>query len=155
MYRILGVVMIGLVVACSSFDSASGGEEFEGWRQENGIDTYFIKTPARASENAVTKGDPAMMQSTCMESAKLQALDNLIRKMVGESVEAQSGMLDGQATNYAVTSIRNGEIKGVQQKECAPSGKSSSWENCVCIHFVSGKNLKKKIEFEVQKAAAQ
>lgn len=138
------------IMNCSSATHVAGGEEFEGWRSENGIDTFYVRTSARASENAIEKDDQEMMKTTCMEAAKLQALDNMIRKMIGETVEAQSGMLDGQATNYAITSIRSGVIKGVQTKECAPRG--GSWKNCECIHYVSGPNLKKEIEFQVQKA---
>jgi hypothetical protein len=139
-----------LIAFCSSATHVAGGEEFEGWKTENGIDTFYVRTSARASENAIEKDDPEMMKTTCMEAAKLQALDNMIRKMIGETVEAQSGMLDGQATNYAITSIRDGVIKGVQNKECAPRG--GSWKNCECIYFASGRNLKKQVEFEVQKA---
>ncbi len=135
---------------CSSATHVAGGEEFEGWKSENGIDTYYIRTSARASENAIEKDDQEMMKATCMEASKLQALDNMIRKMIGETIEAQSGMLDGQATNFAIQSIRSGVIKGVQNKECAPRG--GSWKNCECIHFVSGPNLKKEIEFQVKKA---
>lgn len=142
-----GLFFIGF---CSSATRVAGGEEFEGWRSENGIDTFYVRTAARASENAIEKDDQEMMKSTCMEAAKLQALDNMIRKMIGETVEAQSGVLDGQATNYAITSIRSGVIKGVQTKECAPRG--GSWKNCECIHYASGPNLKKEIEFQVKKS---
>jgi hypothetical protein len=147
--------MMTWFVACSSVDTVRGGEQLEGWRREGEIDVYYVKTPARASELAISKGDPAMMKTTCMESAKLQAMDNIIRKMVGETVEAQSGMLDGQATNLAVTSLRSGQIKGVQQKECAPAGEGGSWQNCECVHYVSGPNLKKQVQIEVTKAAGR
>lgn len=135
---------------CSSASNIVGGEEFEGWKTENGIDTFYVKTSARASENAIEKNDKEMMKNTCIEAAKLIALDNMIRKMIGETLEAQSGVLDAQATNFAITSIRSGVIKGVNTKECAARGEN--WINCECVHFVSGKNLKKQIQFEVQKA---
>ncbi|MCS7206081.1 MAG: hypothetical protein NZ853_10330 [Leptospiraceae bacterium] len=136
---------------CSSATRVAGGEQFEGWHSENGIDTFYVRTAARASENAIKKQDEEMMKVTCIESAKLQAMDNIIRKMIGETIEAQSGMLDGQATSYAITSIRSGVIKGVNTKECAPRG--GSWQNCECIHYVSGTNLKREVELEVKKAA--
>lgn len=142
--------LVLLNLSCSSASNIVGGEEFEGWKTENGIDTYYVKTSARASENAIEKDDQEMMKNTCMEAAKLIALDNMIRKMIGETLEAQSGMLDAQATNYAITSIRSGVIKGVSTKECKAT--SENWKNCVCVNFVSGKNLKKQIQFEVQKA---
>ncbi len=153
----MSILFIGLIAyiifycaSCSSATNIVGGEEFEGWKSENGIDTFYVRTSARASENAIEKDDQEMMKSSCTEASKLQALDNMIRKMIGETIEAQSGMLDGQATNFAITSIRSGVIKGVQTKECGSIG--GSWKNCQCIHFVSGRNLKKQIEFEVQKA---
>mgnify|MGYP005851532315 CR=1 FL=1 len=153
MQRIMIAGMAALLATCASVDSVNGGEQLEGWKREGEIDVYYTKTPARASELAINKGDPAMMKTTCMESSKLQAMDNIIRKMVGESVEAQSGMLDGQTTNYAITSLRNGQIKGVQQKECAPTAEGGSWQNCECVHYVSGPNLKKQVQIEVTKAA--
>lgn len=136
--------------SCASATNIIGGEEFEGWKSEQGIDTFYVRTSARASENAIERDDQEMMKVSCIEASKLQALDNIIRKMIGETIEAQSGMLDGQATNFAITSIRSGVVKGVQTKECSSLG--GSWKNCQCIHFVSGRNLKKQIEFEVQKA---
>ncbi len=151
--KILGVIFGYLVLlnfSCSSASNIVGGEEFEGWKTENGIDTYFVKTSARASENAIEKNDQEMMKNTCIEAAKLIALDNIIRKMIGETIEAQSGMLDAQATNYAITSIRSGVIKGVSTKECKAT--SENWKNCVCVNYVYGKNLKKQIQLEVQKA---
>ncbi len=148
------IFMSGLVnFSCSSATKVSGGEEFEGWVTKEGIDYYYVRTGARASENAIEKDDNEMMKASCIEASKLQAMDNMIRKMIGETLEAQSGMLDGQATNYAITSIRSGVIKGVNTKECAQ--REGSWKNCECIHFVSGKNLKKQIQFEVQKAIEQ
>ena len=93
-----------------------------------------------------------MLQSTCMESARLQAMDLIIRKMVGETVEAQSGMIDGQTTGLAVNSIRNGIIKGdVVQKECADRGQDNDWDTCECVFYVKGKGLRKKVELEVSK----
>ncbi|MFN3603765.1 MAG: hypothetical protein ACK4UJ_03515 [Leptonema sp. (in: bacteria)] len=149
--KTLGLLVLILIVAfsCSSASNIVGGEEFEGWKNENGIDTYYVKTSARASENAIEKDDQEMMKNTCIEAAKLIALDNMIRKMIGETLEAQSGMIDAQATNFAITSIRSGVIKGVNTKECKAT--EAKWKNCVCIHYASGRNLKKQIEFEVQK----
>lgn len=145
----LGLVTV--IAACASVDSV-GGEELEGWKREGQNDVYYVKTAARASELAISKGDEAMMKATCTESSNLQARDNIIRKMIGETIEAQSGMLDGQTTDYAITSLRGGHIKGVQQKECAPTGENGSWQNCECVHFISGPNLKKQIQIEVSKA---
>lgn len=141
--------------SCSSVDTVSNAVELEGWKTDinTRVDTFFIKSGARASDTAIEKDDQRMMQATCVEGAKLLALDILIRKMIGETVEAQSGMLDGQTTNFAITSIRSGQISGVQQKECGPAGPSGSWINCECVHYVSGVNLQKKIQMEVTKAA--
>lgn len=138
---------------CSSAEKVSGGEQYETWKREGNLDVFYVKTGARASEAAIEKGDQMMMKATCTESSRIQGLDNIIRKIVGETVEAQSGMLDGQATNYAVTSIRSGLIKGVSQKECAPRGEGGSWQNCECVHFVSGPDLKKQVQVEVTKSA--
>lgn len=146
------VVLGAAVTMCTSVETVRGGEQLEGWRREGTLDVYYVKTVARASESSIEKGDPMMMKTTCTESSRIQSLDNIIRKMVGESVEAQSGMLDGQATNYAITSLRSGVIKGVSQKECAPRGEGGSWQNCECVHYVSGPNLKKQVQTEVSKA---
>ncbi|MBW7858859.1 MAG: hypothetical protein H3C43_11340 [Leptonema sp. (in: Bacteria)] len=152
---VAGFLIVSFIGSCSSVDTVSGGVELEGWKTDlnTRVDTFFIKSGARASDTAIEKDDQRMMQATCVEGAKLLALDILIRKMVGETVEAQSGMLDGQTTNFAITSIRSGQISGVQQKECGPSGPSGSWINCECVHYVSGVNLKKKIQMEVTKAS--
>ncbi|MCB1166718.1 MAG: hypothetical protein KDK33_11220 [Leptospiraceae bacterium] len=156
-YRLVAASLISLavVVGCSSADQVSGGEEFEGWRQEEGIDVFYIRRSGHASEKALSSENTAMLQSTCMEAARLQAMDALIRKMVGETIEAQSGVLDGQTTGVAVNSIRNGIIKGdVVQKECADRGQENDWDTCECVFFVKGKDLRKKVELEVTKATS-
>lgn len=151
----MSIVVLAVIVGCSSANKVSGGEEFEGWRVEDGMDVFYIRRTGHASEKALEAENTAMLQTTCMESARLQALDVLIRKMVGETVEAQSGMLDGQTTGVAVNSIRNGIIKGdVVQKECADRGEDNDWDTCECVYFVKGKDLKKKVELEVSRATS-
>ncbi|HNJ03114.1 MAG TPA: hypothetical protein PLB73_02610, partial [Leptospiraceae bacterium] len=89
----------------------------------------------------------------CIDSTKLQALDNIIRKMIGETVTGQSATLDGQSTGVLITSVRGGLIRGTQMGQCAPVDKSKKYESCECIHYVTGKGLKKKFELAVEQAA--
>jgi hypothetical protein len=37
--------------------------------------------------------------------------------------------------------------------QCAPVDKSKKYESCECIHYVTGKGLKKKFELAVEQAA--
>ena len=156
-YRLVAVslLVMAVVAGCSSADKVSGGEEFEGWRVEEEFDVFYIRRSGHASDKALEMENTAMLQSTCMESARLQAMDAIIRKMVGETMEAQSGMIDGQTTGLAVNSIRNGIIKGdVVQKECADRGEDNDWDTCECVFFVKGKGLRKKVELEVSKVTS-
>ena len=139
-----------LLLSCSStVEEVSGGEELEGWRiTEEGLDIYYMKYGGRASPNAIEKNDPIMMKTTCVESTRLQARDQIIRKMLGETIEASSGVLDGETIGVVVTSVRKGMVRGTQMKECA-SVNGDTWLNCECVHYVEGKGLKKKFEFEV------
>ena len=144
-YRLVAVslLVLAVVAGCSSASEVSGAEEFEGWREEEGFDVFYIRRSGHASEKAIETENTAMLQSTCMEAARLQAMDLIIRKMVGETIEAQSGMIDGQTTGLAVNSIRNGIIKGdVVQKECADRGEDKDWDTCECVFFIKGKGLR-------------
>lgn len=136
--------------------SVSGGEKLEGWQTtEDGMDVFYMKRSGAASENAVEKNNTAMQQSTCIESTKLQAADQMIRMMIGETIEAQSGMLDGQTTEYAITSVRSGVISGdITQEECA-STSDDTWKTCQCLYTVRGEGLREKVKLKVQEAASQ
>jgi hypothetical protein len=142
-----------LAVGCrSSADSASGSEEIEGWRVEDNQDVFYMRIPGSASQRAADADDMAMMKSTCIDASRVQAADNIIRKMLGETVQGQSGVMDGQSTGTLITSVRNGLIRGTQVKECAPRDERKRWQNCECVHFVSGKGLKKKFELAVEQS---
>lgn len=141
--------------AGSDVTQLSGGEQTEGWRveEENGnpIDVFYMKVSGRASERAIEKGDEMMMKATCIESTTLQALDTLIRRMIGEEIDAASGSMDAQSVGLAISSMRKGVIRGTAIKECAPTGQDKSYLNCECVHFVKGRNLKKDFQLEIRK----
>ena len=147
--------LFALANCAGTADKVSGGEEIEGWRtdQATGVDTFFMRVPGRATNNAIEQDSPTMMKSTCIDSTKLQALDNIIRKMIGETVTGQSATLDGQSTGALITSVRGGLIRGTQMGQCAPVDKSKKYESCECVHYVTGKGLKKKFELAVEQAA--
>jgi len=148
----IGLVFTGLTLCRSTADKTSNSEEVEGWRVENGMDVFYMRMPGRASRPAIEQDSQAMMKSTCIEATKLQAQDNIIRKMIGETVQAHSGTLDGQSTGVVITSVRSGMIKGTEIKECGPTDKNKRYEECECVHFVSGKGLKKNFELAVEQA---
>ncbi len=139
---------------CKSADSAGNGEELEGWRVIDGEDYYYMRIAARASDNAEAKSGFAMLRQSCVESTQNQAADKIIRKMIGENVTGSSTTVDGQTINAMVTSLRQGMIKGIEMKECAPRGKNDSWLECECVHFVHGKDLKKAFSLKVQEMNA-
>ncbi|MCE9599272.1 MAG: hypothetical protein K8S54_15015 [Spirochaetia bacterium] len=153
-HAVAGILMLGFLASCrSTADSVSNAEEIEGWRVENEQDVFYMRLAGRASKLAIDQDSPAMMRSTCVDATGLQAQDNIIRKMIGETIQAQSGTLDGQSTGVIITSVRGGMIKGPQIKECAPTDKNKKFEECQCVHFVAGKGLKKKFELAVEAAA--
>lgn len=136
----------------STADSASGSEEIEGWRVENGQDVFYMRIPGSASKTAAEADDAAMMKATCIEATRVQAADIIIRKMIGETIQGQSGVMDGQSTGTVITSVRSGLIRGTQTKECAPRDDRKRYQNCECVHYVSGKGLKKKFELAVEQS---
>lgn len=151
----MAIVLILILMVLSGCQSSSltdlrGGEEFEGWRVEDDRDVFYMRLAGSASENAREKNDQSMMRTTCIESTNVQAADRVIRKMLGETINAESGMFDGQTTNYIVNSVRSGLIRGTNQKECSSRGRGGSWEQCECIHTVSGRNLRRNFELEVR-----
>ena len=150
---ILAALLAASTSGCrSSADSASGSEEIEGWRLEDSQDVFYMRIPGSASKQAADADDMAMMKSTCIDASRVQAADNIIRKMLGETIQGQSGVMDGQSTGTLITSVRNGMIRGTQVKECAPRDERKRWQNCECVHFVSGKGLKNKFELAVEQS---
>lgn len=147
------VLVLGFFAECrSTADNVSNAEEVEGWRVEKEQDVFYMRLAGRATKAAIDQDSPAMMRSTCVDATGLQAQDNIIRKMIGETVQAQSGTIDGQSTGVIINSVRGGLIKGSQIKECAPTDKNRKFEECQCVHFVAGKGLKKKFELAVEAA---
>ncbi len=155
MKQLTAILLAAALGACGgSASTVSGGEEIEGWRVDaQGQDVFYMRMPGAASRNAVDQDNRAMMKSTCIDATKLQALDNIVRKMIGETIQGQSGTMDGQSTGTVITSVRNGLIKGTSMGECAPTDREKNYAQCECIHFVSGKGLKKKFELAVEQAA--
>lgn len=147
-----GVILLSLAACRGTADRVSGSEELEGWRVENGEDVYFMRIPGSASREAAERNDAAMMKATCVQATKVMAADNIIRKMLGETIQGQSGVLDGQSTGVVITSVRSGLIRGTQMKECAPTDENKRYQNCECVHFVAGKDLKKKFELAVEQS---
>ncbi|EPG65372.1 lipoprotein LipL21 [Leptospira wolffii] len=133
-----------------------GGWSFEGWggppeqrndgktpKDTNPKDYYYMKFSSRASTKAVAKKSPAMMQSTCREASRLQGASDVVKKMVGETVESASGVSDGEATASVIVSQSAGVVKGVGVYECKASGAGSdpsdvskdNWEECQCVIY--------------------
>ncbi|MDH5657529.1 MAG: hypothetical protein OEZ34_16565 [Spirochaetia bacterium] len=135
---------------CTSASNVRGGKELEGWRVEEGQDVFYMNIVGRASERAVNKDDPAMKKTTCVESTGLQAKDKVIKKVLGEHIEASSSVLDGETQAFIIDSMRKGKIRGVQMKECA--SRDDKWLNCECVYYIKGPNLKKSFIFEIEKA---
>ena len=131
-------------------DKVSGGEEFEGWRKQGTDDVFFMRISGSASLVAKESGEEARMKVTCIESTKLQAQDTIIRKLVGENVEAVSGTVDGETKNHLIVSMRSGVIRGTEMKECA--ARTGKWATCECVHFVKGPALRQKFKLQVEKA---
>ena len=153
---ILITAMLGLGVYCSSTqaDKVVGGEEVEGWRKlANGDDAFFMRISGSASKKAKRSGEEAQKKVTCIESTKLQAYDNIVRKMIGEQVKAISGVSDGETTGFMISSMRKGTVKGIQLKECASL--EDDWAQCECVHYASGPNLKQKFSLEVKRLAKE
>ncbi|AYV55968.1 lipoprotein LipL21 [Leptospira kmetyi] len=153
-----------IFAACSSTDTGQkdattvgdGGWTFEGWggapeqrndgktpRDTSPKDWYYIKFSSRASAKAVAKKSQAMMQSTCREASRLQGASDVVKKMVGETVEAASGVSDGEATASVIVSQSQGVVKGVGVYECKATGSGSdpkdvskdNWEECQCVIY--------------------
>lgn len=153
-----------LVASCSSTNNGQkdatsvgdGGWAGEGWggppeqradgktpKDTTPRDWYYMKYRSRASEKAVAKKSPAMMNSTCKEASRVQGAADIIRKMVGESIEGASGVSDGESTGQVLVSQLQGTVKGVGVYECRAIGEGSdpkdvskdNWTECECIIY--------------------
>lgn len=137
-------------LGCTSGEKVTelpGGKEFEGWAgppdspTTKPFDHFYMKHTARASVKAVEKKSGAMMQSTCTEAATLQGKGNLMRKMIGETLQGASGVSDGESTGMVLVSEFSGKIKGVSTKACKglaqpdPQVPYSEYKECECIIF--------------------
>lgn len=156
--------LVGFMIACSSTDTGQrdatttgdGGWIFEGWGGPPEVradkktpkdtapkDWYYMKYPARASAKAVAKKSQAMMQSTCREAARLQGANDVVKKLVGESLEGASGVSDGESTGSVIVSQSAGVVKGVGAYDCKAAGPGSdpkdvskdNWEECQCVIY--------------------
>lgn len=150
-FSILTITLAMLAMSCKgTADKVSGGEELEGWRTEGGEDVFYMRISGSASTTAKESGEEARMKSTCVESTKLQAMDTIIRKLVGEHIQAVSGTVDAETKNHLIVSNRSGVIRGTQMKECAE--RTEKWSTCECVHYVKGPGLKQKFKLQVEKS---
>ncbi|MCB1176135.1 MAG: lipoprotein LipL21 [Leptospiraceae bacterium] len=125
-----------------------GGQQFEGWAgppedvKKKPYDYFYMKTAGRASEKALNKRSGAMMQTTCVDAATVNAKGDLIGKMIGESITGASGISDGESTGKVVVREFQGKLQGVNTKECKPiavpdpSIPLSEYKECQCVIFV-------------------
>lgn len=125
-----------------------GGQQFEGWAgppedvKAKPAEYFYMKTAGRASEKALNKRSGAMMQTTCVDAATVNAKGDLIGKMIGESITGASGVADGESTGKVVVREFQGKLQGVNVKECRaistpdPSIPLSEYKECQCVIFV-------------------
>jgi hypothetical protein len=156
-------LLVGFLITCGTNDArkdatsvGEGGWAGEGWggppeqrgdgktpRDTKPRDWYYMKYPARASDKAVAKKDQMMMKSTCREAARLQGAADVVRKMIGETLESASGVSDGQSTGQVIVSQSSGVIQGVGVYECLSMGTGTirsdamkeNWESCECVIY--------------------
>ena len=110
-------------------------------------DWYYMKYRSRASDKAINAKSQAMMQSTCKEASRVQGAADVIRKMVGETIEGASGVSDGQSTGQVLVSQLQGTVKGVGVYECRAIGEGSdpkdvskdNWMECECVIYTKYK----------------
>ena len=162
--QIFILLFLVFVINCSSIDLGqkdattvgTGGWSFEGWggppeqrrdgktpKDTKPRDWYYSKFSARASQKAVSRKSQSMMQSTCREAARLQGAADVVKKMVGETLETASGVSDGESTGNVIVSESAGLVKGVGVYECKAIGPGSdpldvtkdNWEECQCVIY--------------------
>jgi hypothetical protein len=161
--KTLSLLLISFLITCGSGDYrkdatsvGEGGWAGEGWggapeqradgktpRDTLPRDWYYMKYPARASDKAIAKKDQMMMKSTCREAARMQGAADVVRKMIGETLESASGVSDGQSTGQVIVSQATGVIKGVGVYECLSMGPGTirndamkeNWESCECVIY--------------------
>jgi len=134
--------------------TGTGGWIFEGWggppeqrsdgktpKDTSPKEWFYMKYPARASQKAVARKSQMMMQSTCREAARLQGASDVVKKMVGETLESASGVSDGESTGNVIVSQSAGIVRGVGAYDCKAYGAGSdpkdvskdNWEECMCV----------------------
>lgn len=157
-------MVLGMMISCAGVNDGrrdatsvgDGGWAGEGWggapeqrndgktpRDTKPKDWYYSKNRARASEKAINAKSQTMMYSTCKEAARVQGAADVIRKMVGETIEGASGVSDGQSTGQTLVSQLQGNVKGVGVYECKALGAGSdprdtskdNWEECECVIY--------------------
>jgi len=151
-----GLLIALLICAgCQSPRAKSPTEELEGWRTENGEDVFYLRLPGRASPGAIEEGNEISIKSTCVSSTKIQAENSVIEKMIGRTVQGQSGTLDAQTTDAIITSVSRGLLRGTSIKECVATDERKIFKECECVHFVRGIGLKKKFELSVEQTISK
>jgi hypothetical protein len=125
-----------------------GGQQFEGWAgppedpSANPQEYFYMKYSGRASQNALDKRSGAMMETTCIDAAELNAKGDIIQKLAFETVKGASGVSDGESTGKVVVREFAATTSGMNRKECKPLAvadpniPSSEWKECKCVMFV-------------------
>jgi hypothetical protein len=91
--RLILLLFFLTILTCSSKSEKPIPErQLEGWAgnpdnpNEKPFDYFYMKSAARASQRSIDRKSGKMMEATCIEYATYHSKENLIRKMVVESI---------------------------------------------------------------------
>lgn len=186
---IICISLLTFAVACGAGDNrkdatsvGKSGWIYEGWacapdaaagkrgespaeycKDKKDFDYLYMKFNARASDKAIKANSVGMKNSTCREAARLQVAGDGLKKMIGEYLEAASGVSDGQSTGSVIVSESKGNIKGIGVYDCcsvnndtgtcANIGEAETWEECQCVGYMRWAGGQKSFESKAKEAA--
>ncbi|MCE9499691.1 MAG: hypothetical protein K8R21_04210 [Leptospira sp.] len=110
-------------------------------KPEEQKDWFYLQYTAKASPNAIERGQQTMMQTTCRDAAKIQGKSELSKLLFMTSM-TEAGLCHPEEESSFCTTFASenfSAIKSFNIQNCEPTGigpepdkKPGSWEECQC-----------------------
>ena len=109
-----------------------GNEKDTGWINSS---TYKMITEAKASENAIQKNSPSMLETTCLEASYLSSLHSMYASIAKEK--------ELNLTEFKIkTNLPEAYLKSCESK--------NGYKNCKCEFYLYEYDLKEKLFREMK-----
>ncbi len=157
-----GWVFEGWACAPDSTQARKGVSPADYCEKSRKKDYLYLKFTARASEKAIRLDSLAMKQSTCRRAARDQVGADALSKTLGDYLEQNSGVQDGQSTGQNIITKTKGIISGFGLYDCCSLSEKTgrcanprknqreTWDECQCVGYLRYPGGKRAFEATVK-----